>query len=773
MSTIVDKTRHFSFADDMNVSIHGHASISVYMYTSDDGKFLKWTLPFGTLLLAHDLFQRSQVENTDYRHNYYICHCVDGKSFFIHKELGYENSRLGTDIYKMEPENINNPIDLIIWDEGYGGLEIKDKGNYRQVLWASNKKLPDKEQFIKIASQCTLLIDADVIRNAGIMISTQVSWERTTYDLVTRLRENSKISYLMQAKHLIIPFAEDGAVYIDNTNKEWKANITLTNGDTERTLRNKNDGSIETPFIHMTSLLAKLHIDSACTAPIEDIIKFMLKSIGATVNSGFRLNWKGKEQEEIAGGSKSIPHGQSSTFSIPEDIDENWIIINEENMRDSLYDNWKEKEQEEIAGGSKSAPHGQSSTFSIPEDIDENWIIINEENMRNSLYDRAFEYVQKGAKVIEGLPQLRLGNLVTIDRWEIEAYQNIRKLILSYANGESTRPLSIAVFGSPGSGKSFGVTEIAKNIMPGKIEKLEFNVSQFTSLNDLGIAFQKVRDTILGGKLPLVFFDEFDSDKDGLPLGWVKSFLMPMQDGKFRDDSGEHPLGRCILVFAGGTAASFEEFANPMNNFSSFLQPLDHGTSINDVYRQAKKAKKEKEELTLPMQYAISKKEENNTDQQKAVDEINKARLSHDEKVLKFKNIKGPDFVSRLRGTINVLGPNPKNEDDKNYILRRALLLRSLCERKKELEYNNELEKFKADTAPVSPNIIRAMLHVPEYKHGVRSMEAILDMSNITDNYWNPSDLPSPSQLSLHVDADAFMNLIRNSKFSWSENWTN
>ncbi|MCL2285933.1 MAG: hypothetical protein FWC32_06155 [Firmicutes bacterium] len=66
---------------------------------------------------------------------------------------------------------------------------------------------------------------------------------------------------------------------------------------------------------------------------------------------------------------------------------------------------------------------------------------------------------------------------------------------------------------------------------------------------------------------------------------------------------------------------------------------------------------------------------------------------------------------------------NPKNDDDKNYILRRALLLRSLCKRK--FGFNEDA------TAPVSPNIIRAMLH-----------------------------LPSRSQLSLHVDADAFIKLV-------------
>ena len=133
-----------------------------------------------------------------------------------------------------------------------------------------------------------------------------------------------------------------------------------------------------------------------------------------------------------------------------------------------------------------------------------------------------------------------------------------------------------------------------------------------------------------------------------------------------------------------------------------------------------------------------------------------KARESYAKRELDFKNIKGPDFVSRLRGTINVLGPNPKDYNDQNYILRRALLLRSLCQRK---------FKFSDDAAaPISPGIINAMLQIPEYKHGARSMEAILDMSRIEGNSWEPVSLPSHSQLSLHVDANAFINLVLNKK---------
>ncbi|MDR2119369.1 MAG: ATP-binding protein, partial [Tannerella sp.] len=122
-----------------------------------------------------------------------------------------------------------------------------------------------------------------------------------------------------------------------------------------------------------------------------------------------------------------------------------------------------------------------------------------------------------------------MGGLKSIDRFEIEGFHNIRNLIIEYANkkyseGEDITPLSIAVFGSPGSGKSYGVKQIAKSLKACNIKTDTVNVAQIGSDDELGAAFQKVRDIVFEDKLPLVFFDEFDSGE----LKWLKNFLMPM-----------------------------------------------------------------------------------------------------------------------------------------------------------------------------------------------------------------------------------------------------
>ena len=91
--------------------------------------------------------------------------------------------------------------------------------------------------------------------------------------------------------------------------------------------------------------------------------------------------------------------------------------------------------------------------------------------------------------------------------------------------------------------------------------------------------------------------------------------------------------------------------------------------------------------------------------------------------------------------------------DNKFPILRRALLLRSLCENKLAIDKNPDA---------ISTDIIRAMLNVSYYKHGARSMEAILDMSRVENGRLEPASLPAKSQLSLHVDAHEFIKLVVN-----------
>lgn len=161
-----------------------------------------------------------------------------------------------------------------------------------------------------------------------------------------------------------------------------------------------------------------------------------------------------------------------------------------------------------------------------------------------------------------GIPVESIGSWHSADRQEIEGVRSVRNAMRDYLQLKNPRtPLCVAVFGPPGAGKSFVVKEIARGLDISEDAQLTFNLSQFESYLELQNAFHQVRDLNLQGKMPLVFWDEFDTPCEDRPLGWLRYFLAPMQDGEFTYQGLTHHLGGGIYVFAGATRYSFEEFS--------------------------------------------------------------------------------------------------------------------------------------------------------------------------------------------------------------------
>jgi len=90
------------------------------------------------------------------------------------------------------------------------------------------------------------------------------------------------------------------------------------------------------------------------------------------------------------------------------------------------------------------------------------------------------------------------------------------------------------------------------------------------------------------------------------------------------------------------------------------------------------------------------------------------------------------------------------------------MLLRSLLGRKaKQLFDSNNHVRIDA-------GVLRALIKVPGYKHGARSIEAIIDMSMLSGRTrWEQAFLPAKEQLKLHVDDETFSRLVVRDVLFW------
>lgn len=585
-----------------------------------------------------------------------------GPSSGITKLLPICNDDANADMIIIDDENNGYHSDEDFWP-----LALTTPNKTPIVLYKMSNPVSSTKLWKKLESshldKMIVIINSDDLRSKGVNISRSLSWERTAQDFVWQINNSPNLAFLAQCRHLVVLFGLEGAIYYKGEGVPESRLYFLPyqfEGGSMAETQGKMAG-LTSCFVAGIARSIASRSDSN-------------EGYDAAIGEGIREGIVASQKYFIEGFGKNIEadHFPSARIFLEEESG----FICKDHVQDVVIQ---------------------------PTDSQSCWYILKE-NSTTNLAVIAYNIVKKGVQhALKFIPIAQFGKLQTVDRSEIESCRSIKNLIAEYISSvNSPRPLCIAVFGTPGSGKSFGVTEIASSVAPELVKKVSFNLSQLSSPLDLIKAFHKVRDLCLEGKLPLVFFDEFDSSLEG-KLGWLKHFLAPMQDGVFKEGDSLHPIGKAIFVFAGGTSSTFNEFC---------------GEEIED-------------------------------------------EQDHERFLLEFKHAKGPDFLSRLRGYVNILGPNQTNRhNDQLFIIRRSMLLRALLEKKTPNLINDRGE------AQIDDGVLRALLKIPRYKHESRSVEAIIEMSLLTNaKKWEQSYLPSKEQLRLHVDEEAFLRHLMHDTF--------
>ncbi len=588
------------------------------------------------------------------------------------------------------PDVLEKPYTLVLDNLGMGGFKdikslkalIEKRAPERIVLKVSSLMMdqPLLDYLLGHADTLTIVLHAETLRERGAAISKGLSWDRTIEETVKEFTTGLSAGDLACCERVIVQFGCEGAAsfsrhrlsFKDSGNKPVDellphaelAHFLFHPREHEGAFKAKRPGSVYGGASIITASVIR-HLLQTHDYPLFVALGRALAAV--------RINHElggGKEEnfdpdtahQEIS----HIFHPATDAKEKPEDLFGSAF-------NHDLFTN-------------KTGDTGRSNLLQDVTGTGQEYVAA-----------KAMEIIYHGAeKALRYAPMARYGGYATADREEIERINSVRSLITQYQkNITDTRPLSIAVFGPPGSGKSFAIKQLAQELFGKDKKPLEFNLSQFDGeMKNLHEAFHVVRDASIKGQVPLVFWDEFDSDN----LHWLKEFLAPMQDAEFRSGSLTHPFGKAIFVFAGGTSDTFEAFDQA------------------------------------------------------------------DETV--FQMVKGPDFVSRLRGFVNVKGPNPVEkllpgekageisyEDlvkrDSTHLIRRAMLLRSVIER------NRPQLIGAGKKASVGSDVVRGFLRVKKFKHGARSLESLVSMSDLADaGNFGGASLPNPDLLGLHVTDD-------------------
>ncbi|MCL5258293.1 MAG: ATP-binding protein [Firmicutes bacterium] len=632
----------------------------------------------------------------------------DGKS--ADKTVWRVRDRLGLD--RQEPTGAENLLkgdhgnaDIIVlnaarqgfWEAGYAnGTKMwprsleRPNGNAWMLLKLTRPDLQQDSAGSPLSycaknfgGRLIAIVRAEDLRLSGMVVSRRLSWETTAQDLYDAISRNVM---LKNCTHVVASLGLDAALLVSKSETDSGTTATLyydpnnIEGDWEQQYR---------PAVmvgYQCCMAAGIAYEMIACENLSDTGK-VTKCIGDGVIAGVEAGRSLLKNGFISPPSSTDSSSGGSPFPAH-------LAFPIEAVSESLVSH------------EKSSLQKTNVTYG-----DKNWAILKNCCAASELTLTETEIIQLTLRIVECgkfnfnplPPRATFGELVAYDRVEIEGLRVVTSLIDDYLASQATAPLSIAMFGAPGVGKSFTARNVAKS-RPLLGPPLTFNLSQFKDTHALNDALHQVRDEALRGKPPLVLWDEFDVTVNDTKFWWLPLFLAPMQDGKFQEGPIAHNIGRSVFLFAGGVCTSMHGFRTAIDSANS-------------------------------------------------------------------PGSKNKDFLSRLKGFVNLKGLNYEEVASREPAIAvcRAYLLRKFLLQSAKPLAHDAMHTLADGCTPelceqhirIHEGVLKAFILTKSFEYGARSIESIVQMSQLDGReIYDPSSLPTSSQLTLHVVADSFMQHV-------------
>ncbi|HOI25722.1 MAG TPA: AAA family ATPase [Caldisericia bacterium] len=627
-------------------------------------------------------------------------------------------------VYSQLVKTSEKPSD----DNAFKSLFTNDQVKKIYFKTSLSDNLNELARFIcdnSFSSKVTIIVDAESLRKKNIHLHAKSSWNSTYSSLRQNLTHGTLKYLISKTQRMIVYFKYAGFALIDNSDLKkptidlffdpeklentWEAKYPgVTGGDLEIITSN----IIHCDLYGYSEFLAfKNSLQIARTKHILGRGKYKKDEEKGGYNSNIiqeqLLNTLKKFTDNMFQVQNLLPFvgKMKQDLSCPEKPETLKIKVNDLPVEESKFYQTIDDKHYELINHSLKTP---------PLTLLEMYI--------GSSYERI---VQKGAQIIENgysfeldsIPFLRISELVTYDQQEIENINLIKELMRSYVDSNTSRPLAFVVLGPPGTGKSFYIKNIAKDVGT-NFSLIEVNLSQLEEANDLTEVIGKLQNISIQKQIPLVIWDEFDTGN----FKWLRLFLEPLQDGYFSMKGQRHIFGKSIFVFCGSAFSSYLEFVNAVQSLPANDQSIPSYDRLGI--------------------------------------EIKPANTTNN------KIDKGSDFISRIKAYLDIQSLNaeiptshglsiPCSHNyftNNSYIIRRAILFRNYIERFYPDLINNNTKK-----ARICPSISHAFLRSERFFYEARSIENILHLCNLQKKrHFTVSDIPPYKLIKNNVSEDFY-----------------